>query len=173
MSDLMVLGIIVFFLGIGVLLRHENVKEEERNAVLRVSNALLRCCMLAIVWIVWFTPIGMLSLILLKIAGTANLIQLLAALGAYLACVVVGHSVHTFVFYPLLYWVATREPLCNGWRYYGKIFPAPLMAFATSSSAATLPRSLQVAEKAGVRKDVYSFIIPLGSAINMDGTALG
>jgi len=50
---------------------------------------------------------------------------------------------------------------------------APLLAFATSSSAATLPRSLQVADKAGVRKSIYQFILPLGSAINMDGTALG
>lgn len=47
------------------------------------------------------------------------------------------------------------------------------MAFATSSSAATLPRSLQVADAAGVRPESYQFILPLGAAINMDGTALG
>ena len=53
-----------------------------------------------------------------------------------------------------------------------KIYEAPLLAFATSSSAATLPRSLQVADRAGVRKSIYQFILPLGAAINMDGTAL-
>eukprot|EP00483_Globobulimina_turgida_P001227 UN01229 len=54
-----------------------------------------------------------------------------------------------------------------------KIYEAPLLAFATSSSAATLPRSLQVAKKAEVRRSIYQFILPLGAAINMDGTALG
>ena len=60
----------------------------------------------------------------------------------------------------------------GGWIYF-KIIGAPLLAFATSSSAATLPRSLQVAEQAGVRQETYQFILPLGAAINMDGTALG
>ena len=44
---------------------------------------------------------------------------------------------------------------------------APLLAFATSSSAATLPRSLQVAENAKVHPEVYNFVLPLGAAINM------
>ena len=59
MSNLTVLGIIVFFLGIGILLRHKNVPAIEQQTVLYVCNAVLRCCMLAIVWVVWFTPIGM------------------------------------------------------------------------------------------------------------------
>ena len=99
-----------------------------------------------------------------------DLINLLAALGMYLLCVAVGHTIHTFIFYPCLFWLTTR---LNGWLYYAKIYPAAVVAFATSSSMATLPRSLTVAEHAGVRKDVFSFIIPLGAAINMDGTALG
>ena len=73
MSDLSVLGVIVFFLGLGVLLRHENVKKEERNTVLNASHAILRCCMLAIVWVVWFTPIAMFFLIALKIAQTTGI----------------------------------------------------------------------------------------------------
>eukprot|EP00484_Ammonia_sp_Unknown_P016655 CAMPEP_0197040424 /NCGR_PEP_ID=MMETSP1384-20130603/17116_1 /TAXON_ID=29189 /ORGANISM="Ammonia sp." /LENGTH=601 /DNA_ID=CAMNT_0042471173 /DNA_START=43 /DNA_END=1848 /DNA_ORIENTATION=- len=170
MSDLTVLGIIVFFLAIGILLRHERIPVEEQASVIRVSQAILRCTMKLVVWVVWYTPIGMFFLICLKVASTVDLIGLLGALGFYLLCVVVGHSVHTFVFYPVLFWLTTR---LNGWKYYLKIFPAALLAFGTSSSAATLPRSLQVAESAGVRKEVYSFIIPLGAAINMDGTALG
>eukprot|EP01083_Nonionella_stella_P030716 84186_1 len=170
MSSLTMLGIIVFFLVLGTLLRRKNVKDEERDAVINASHAVLRCCMLAIVWVVWFTPIGMLSLICLKIAATTDLVQLVSALGYYILCVVLGHSVHTFLFYPLLFWFTTR---LNPYSYYIKIFAAPLLAFATSSSAATLPRSLQVAEAAGVSKEVISFVIPLGAAINMDGTALG
>eukprot|EP01084_Bolivina_argentea_P319233 553712_1 len=170
MSDLMILGVIVFFLCLGIILQHNTVPKIERNTVLNASHAILRCCMKAIVWIVWFTPIGMLSLICLKIAGTADLIHLLSALGFYIMCVAIGHLIHTFGFYAILFWLTTR---LNPYTFYYKICAAPLLAFATSSSAATLPRSLMVAEEAGIRKEVYSFIIPLGAAINMDGTALG
>jgi len=48
-----------------------------------------------------------------------------------------------------------------------------MFGFVINSSAATLPRSLQIAEKVGLRKEFYQFILPLGCAINMDGTALG
>ena len=170
MSNLTILGVITFFLGIGILLRKPSVKEEERNVVLNFSRAILRCCMMAVVWVIWFTPIGMCSLVCIKIASTENLADLLAALGFYILTVLLGHSIHVFGFYPLTFFATTRG---NGWRWFTKIYEAPLLAFATSSSAATLPRSLQVAEKACVRREIYQFILPLGSAINMDGTALG
>lgn len=92
------------------------------------------------------------------------------ALGAYVLTVCVGHSIHVFGVYPSIFFCTTRG---NGCKWFLKIWRAPLLAFATSSSAATLPRSLQVADQAGVRKSVYSFILPLGAAINMDGTAMG
>merc|ERR1711902_323481 len=141
-----------------------------RETVLNFSKAILRCCMLAVVWVIWFTPIGMASLVCIKIATTEDLAGLLAALGFYVLTVLIGHGIHVFGFYPLVFFGTTRG---NGWKWFSKIYEAPLLAFATSSSAATLPRSLQVADKAGVRKSIYQFILPLGSAINMDGTALG
>eukprot|EP00485_Elphidium_margaritaceum_P001579 CAMPEP_0202688108 /NCGR_PEP_ID=MMETSP1385-20130828/3642_1 /ASSEMBLY_ACC=CAM_ASM_000861 /TAXON_ID=933848 /ORGANISM="Elphidium margaritaceum" /LENGTH=558 /DNA_ID=CAMNT_0049342999 /DNA_START=94 /DNA_END=1770 /DNA_ORIENTATION=+ len=170
MANLTILGVILFFLAIGMLLRRPEVKEEERTVVLRFSRAILRCCMLAVIWVIWFTPIGMGSLVCIKIASTDDLGGLLAALGFYVMTVLIGHSVHVFGFYPLTFFATTRG---NGWAWFRRIYEAPLLAFATSSSAATLPRSLLVARKAGVRPEVYKFILPLGSAINMDGTALG
>jgi len=164
------LGIIVFFLAIGILLRRPSVKQVERDTVLNFSKAILRCCMMAIIWLVWFTPVGMASLVCHKLATTEELGELLQALGWYVLCVLIGHSIHVFIVYPLIFWLTTRG---NGWAWFAKIWRAPLLAFATSSSAATLPRSLQVADQAGVRKEIYSFILPLGAAINMDGTALG
>jgi len=170
MANLTMLGIIVFFLTIGILLRRPNVKKVERDTVLNFSKAILRCAMMAIVLLVWFTPVGMMSLVMHKLATTDDLIALLEALGWYVFCVVLGHSIHVFGVYPTIFWATTRG---NGWIWFSKIWRAPLLAFATSSSAATLPRSLQVADQAGVRKSIYSFILPLGAAINMDGTALG
>ena len=108
MSDLTILGVIVFFLGIGILLRKPNVKAVERDTVLNFSKAILRCCMMAVVWIIWFTPVGMCSLVCIKIATTDNLVELLAALGLYLLTVIIGHTVHLFGFYPLLFFCTTR-----------------------------------------------------------------
>merc|ERR1719384_2854420 len=170
MADLTILGVIVFFIGVGVLLRRPNVKQVEKDAVLNFSKAILRCCMMAVVWVVWFTPIGMGSLVCVKLATTENLAELLGALGIYLVTVIIGHSIHVFGFYPAVFWATTRG---NGWLWFSKIWQAPWMASATSSSAATLPRSLQVARDAGVRQSSFQFILPLGAAINMDGTALG
>eukprot|EP01084_Bolivina_argentea_P139351 245164_1 len=170
MSDLTILGVILFFLTIGILLRRPSVKPIERDTVLHFSRAVLRCCMMAVVWVIWFTPIGMGSLVCIKIASTENLLDLLSALGLYLLTVIIGHSIHVFGFYPAVFYATTRG---NGWAWFVKIYEAPMIAFATSSSAATLPTSLPVAATAGVRKKVYQFILPLGAAINMDGTALG
>jgi len=170
MYDLTMLGVICFFLVIGVLLRKHTVPQQERDVVLNFSKALLRCCMMAIVWLVWCTPIGMASLVFTKLATTDDLVGLLESLGYYVLAVLVGHSIHVFGVYPAIFWLTTRG---NGWSWFLKIWRAPLLAFATSSSAATLPRSLQVADAAGVRKEIYSFIVPLGAAINMDGTAMG
>lgn len=170
MANLRILGCICFFLAIGVLLRKESVKKVERDCVLNFSKAILRCCMMAVIYVIWFTPIGMCSLVMIKLATTNDIVSLMAALGFYILTVVVGHSVHLFGFYPAVFFATTRG---NGWKWFAKIYEAPMLAFATSSSAATLPRSIQVAEKAGVRKEISDFILPLGAAINMDGTALG
>jgi len=170
MANLRILGCICFFLAIGCLLRKDSVKKVERDAVINFSKAILRCCMMAVIYVIWFTPIGMCSLVMIKLATTDNLSSLLAALGFYVLTVLIGHSVHLFGFYPALFFATTRG---NGWKWFAKIYEAPMLAFATSSSAATLPRSIVVAEKAGVRKEISDFILPLGAAINMDGTALG
>merc|ERR1712141_722335 len=170
MGDLTMLGIICFFLGIGILLRKPNVPKVERDVVLNFSKAILRTMMMAIVWLVWFTPVGMCFLVMHKLATTEELGELLKALGFYVLTVLIGHGIHVFGVYPAIFFCTTRG---NGWKWFLKIWRAPLLAFATSSSAATLPRSLQVADQAGVRKSVYSFILPLGAAINMDGTAMG
>ncbi|MCK4440890.1 MAG: cation:dicarboxylase symporter family transporter, partial [Sulfurovaceae bacterium] len=60
----------------------------------------------------------------------------------------------------------------NPYSYLDKIKEAPIMAFSTASSAATLPISLKVVqEKGGVSKDSAGFVLPLGATVSMDGTA--
>ena len=76
----------------------------------------------------------------------------------------------TFVVYPtLLITLAKYSPV----KFFKAISPAQLLAFSTSSSAATLPVTMErVTEHVGVDEEVSSFVLPLGATVNMDGTSL-
>ena len=95
--------------------------------------------------------------------------DLFAALGMYAICVVLGLALMV-VFYIFLVKIFTKKSpsfFLNG------IAPAQLLAFSTSSSAATLPVTMErVTEHLGVEEEVSSFVLPIGATINMDGTSL-
>src|SRR5690606_25765084 len=83
---------------------------------------------------------------------------------------VLGLLIMTFVLYPtLLVVLAKYSPI----KFFKAIAPAQLLAFSTSSSAATLPVTMErVTEHVGVDEEVSSFVLPLGATVNMDGTSL-
>ena len=120
-------------------------------------------------------PLGVFALIARAITGMAGddpqqVAQLLGALGFYCFCVIAGLATQMLVVYPLILKLFT--PL--RWR---RFFPAAgqvqLVAFSTSSSGATLPVTMDRAQRdLGVSEEVSSFVLPLGATINMDGTAL-
>jgi Na+/H+-dicarboxylate symporter len=96
--------------------------------------------------------------------------DLFFALLKYSGCVLAGLAFMVLVFYPVLVRIVTG-------RSYGSfmsgISPAQLLAFSTSSSAATLPVTMErVEEHLGVDEEVTSFVLPIGATINMDGTSL-
>ncbi len=119
-------------------------------------------------WIIKLTPVGVFALVSYMVASVG--IDVFFSLWKYALTVVVGLGIHAFITLPLLGFLVGRY---NPYRYFMQIREAPLLAFSTASSAATLPVSMQVAEeKAGVRKETAGFVLPLGATINMDGTAL-
>ena len=96
--------------------------------------------------------------------------QILTGLGIYSLTVIVGLSIMIFIVYPFL---IRRFAEVKFKTFFKAISPAQLLAFSTSSSAATLPLTMErVEEELGVSKRVSSFVLPLGATINMDGTAL-
>ena len=96
-------------------------------------------------------------------------LELLYAL-LYYAFVVVLGLLLMVVFYLLLVALVTKK---NPFWFLKQISPAQLLAFSTSSSAATLPVTMErVEEHIGVDKEVSSFVLPVGATINMDGTSL-
>jgi Na+/H+-dicarboxylate symporter len=108
-----------------------------------------------------------------KMAGTdpTKVFQLFQSLGWYILTVVLGLSILIFVLYPVLVHVFIK-PLSFK-KFMNGISPAQFLAFSSSSSAATLPVTMDcVNQKLGVSKEVTSFVLPIGATVNMDGTSL-
>jgi Na+/H+-dicarboxylate symporter len=88
----------------------------------------------------------------------------------YSLTVVGGLAIHLFVSYPVFLKIFTKMKIST---FFKGMRQAQLVAFTTSSSAATLPVNMECCEeKLGVPKSITSFVLPLGATINMDGTAL-
>jgi len=99
-----------------------------------------------------------------------NVIELFSALGLYSLAVVAGLLIMILVVYPIILRLFTKM---NYLDFFKGIMPAQMLAFSTSSSAATLPVTMERCEDhLGVSEEVSSFVLPLGATINMDGTSL-
>lgn len=126
-------------------------------------------------FIMQFAPVGVFALMAAIISdfsseNNSGAIDLLAALGFYSLTVIIGLIVLVLIIYPIIIkFIAKKNPL----EFFRAILQAQLLAFSTSSSAATLPVTMERCEnKLNIRKDVSSFCLPIGATINMDGTSL-
>ncbi len=149
---------------------------KDRAAPMLAVFASLNAVIIKIVeLVILFAPIGVFGLIadtITRVAGDspADVPQLLGALGFYCLTVLIGLAVQMFVTYPLMLRVFTPLRLK---QFFSGVFQAQLVAFSTSSSAATLPVTMKCAHKnLGVSEEVASFVLPLGATVNMDGTGL-
>ena len=102
--------------------------------------------------------------------GTIGFATIVGPLGSYIGVVLLGLLIHGLLILPLILWLLTR---CNPYRFMWQMRRALLTAFGTDSSSATLPVTMDSAEnEGGCSKRASNFVLPLGSTINMDGTAL-
>ncbi|NBU12756.1 MAG: dicarboxylate/amino acid:cation symporter, partial [Betaproteobacteria bacterium] len=124
--------------------------------------------LLVVGWVMRFAPLGI-GALLAKLVATASL-AVFGALASFALVVTATTLLHGLVVLPALVWVLAGLP---PWRYLAAIRAPMLTAFATSSSAATMPVTLDCADRE-LRIDprVSRFVIPLGTTVNMDGTAL-
>jgi Na+/H+-dicarboxylate symporter len=100
-----------------------------------------------------------------------ELIEIFNSLAQYSLWVVIGLALLVFVIYPLIT-ISTRKGLTYK-GFFKAMGPAQLLAFSTSSSAATLPITMEcVNDNLGVDKKISSFVLPIGATVNMDGTSL-
>lgn len=119
-------------------------------------------------WVMLLAPVGVFGLVARTLTVTG--FSALAPLLGFFFTVLLALAVHLFVTLPVLLATLGRT---NPWRHLKAMSEALLTAFITSSSNATLPKTLECLEaKAGVPRRVSGFVAPLGATINMDGTAL-
>lgn len=141
---------------------------ERREHVVGFFDGVNEAAMVMIHWIMKLAPYAVFALIGAVVARFG--LDVLKSLLLYSLVVIAGLLLHVAVTYTAaIRLLARRSPL----DFFRRIREAQLIAFSTSSSNATLPVSMEVAEeKLGVEKEVSSFVLPLGATINMDGTAL-
>ncbi|WP_422091755.1 dicarboxylate/amino acid:cation symporter [Tenacibaculum ovolyticum] len=152
------------FLGISMLLIGEKKAKPLKNFFDSLNEAILKMVDL----IMLISPYAVFAL-LANVVVTSGDPDILLALLKYAGVVVLGLLV-MIVFYSFLISVYTKK---NPLWVLKQLSPAQLLAFSTSSSAATLPVTMErVEEHIGVDKEVSSFVLPVGATINMDGTSL-
>ncbi|QBA64115.1 dicarboxylate/amino acid:cation symporter [Muriicola soli] len=165
-NNSLMLQVIFFtiFLGICMLLIGEEKSKPLKDFFDTLNDVVLKMVDL----IMLTAPVAVFAL-LANVVVTSGDPDLLFALLKYSGVVVVGLLL-MIVFYSVVVGTFTKY---NPLTFLSKISPAQLLAFSTSSSAATLPVTMErVEEHIGVNKDISSFVLPVGATINMDGTSL-
>ena len=162
---------VAFLVGVALML----IPKEKAAPLLALFESLDAVIIKIVEMVIVFAPIGVFALIadtVTSVSGDdpSEVVQLLAALGLYTFTALAGMAIHMLGTYPLLLMLFTPLKVRH---FFPGIVPAQLVAFSTSSSAATLPVTMKTAQRnLGVSEEVASFVLPLGATINMDGTAL-
>ena len=161
---LQVIFFAVFF-GIAAL----SIPKEKMKTVAGFFDGVNDVIFRMIDYIIAFAPIGVTALIAGLVVSYGGEMSIFVALGAYALCVVGGLFFLLLLFYPLLIRLMTRTSVGH---FLKAIYPVQLFAFTTSSSAATLPFTMEtVSQKLNVSKETASFVLPVGTTVNMDGTS--
>ncbi|MEM6719659.1 MAG: dicarboxylate/amino acid:cation symporter [Bacteroidota bacterium] len=166
LGDAKMLQIIFFalFLGICLLL----IPADKAKPMIDIFDSLNEIVMKMVDLIMLFAPYAVFALLANVIVAFDDP-EILSKLLSYSLCVVVG-LILLIGFYLIIVAVYTKKPPL--W-FLKQISPAQLLAFSTSSSAATLPVTMErVEEHLGVDKEVSGFVLPVGATVNMDGTSL-
>lgn len=143
------------------------LKPSEKETMVKFFTAVSEAMLKMAEWVILMTPIGVFSLISYVIAEQG--IDVVLDLWKYVLMVVGVIILHAIVTLPAILSFFGKT---NPYKYLSDVREAPIMAFSTASSAATLPVSMRVSEEmGGVSKKTASFVLPLGATVSMDGTA--
>ena len=154
--------VISLFIGFGIILAGEK-GEFAANVVESFNEVFMQIMM----FIVKLSPVGVFCLIVPVVA--TNGASILGSLALVLLVAYICYILHASIVYSLtVKAMAGISPLV----FFKGMLPAMMMAFSSASSVGALPLNLECVEKLGTKKDIASFVLPLGATINMDGTAI-
>lgn len=164
MADASMLQVIVIalFFGFGII-----VAGEKGKPLASGINSLADVSMSVMAMILKLSPFGVFCLITPVVA--VNGPEILGSLAMVLLAAYIAYIIHAVVVYSTtVKTLGGVSPL----QFFKGMAPAMVMGFSSASSVGTLPLNLECAEKLGARRDIASFVLPLGATINMDGTAI-
>ena len=170
-SNMLQIVFIAIILGIGII----NIPLQKGEVLINFFDSLNDVIIKIVDLIMKTAPYGVFALmasVIVDLAGDdlTQALVLLKALGWYCLAVLFGLLLHVVIVYFSLFKIFSKMTLVN---FLKAIRPAILLGFSTSSSAATLPVTMERVEKnLGVDEEVSSFVLPVGATINMDGTSL-
>jgi len=166
MADGRTLPVIVFALIFGLALAAGG---EVTAPVIRVFEGMFDAIMRLVLIIIWITPVGV-FLLMTYTVGSIGIGTLIGPISKYIAVVLAGLAIHGFIVLPLILYLFSGK---NPFRFMWQMRKALMTAFGTDSSSATLPVTLETAKnEGGCSRRAANFVLPLGSTVNMDGTAL-
>ncbi len=154
--------VIAIFIGIGILLAGE-----KGELAAKVNESFYAVFMKIMGFIIEVSPIGVFCMMAWVVANQGP--QVLGSLAKVLLVAYLGYITHMVLVYSLTVGVVGHySPIA----FFKNMIPAMVFAFSSTSSVATLPITMECVENMGGKKDIASFVLPLGATINMDGTAI-
>ncbi|EMR13468.1 proton/glutamate symport protein / Sodium/glutamate symport protein [Methylophaga lonarensis MPL] len=166
-SDMQLLPLIVFAILFAMAL---TTIGDRAKAVFSFFDGVNEAMMKLVTWIMVFAPIGIFALIASRLGqagGGEAFFAEIRAVGLYVVSVIAGLAIHFCLLLGLLFAMTGRS-----FDYLVSMGRALITAFGTASSSSTLPLTMECARESGVDDRSVKFVLPLGSTVNMDGTAL-
>ena len=163
-GNVLSLLLIAFAVGIGLSKLPDS---ENKKVVVKGLLGLQDLVFLLIRGLIWTLPLGILAFSA-QLAAQVSAGVVADSIGKYVLVVLSGNVIQFFIILPLFLLVRGLNPI----HFLGRMMPAVLMALFTKSSAATLPVTMESAEqRAGIRKEIARFVLPICTTINMNGCA--
>ncbi|MFO0831466.1 MAG: dicarboxylate/amino acid:cation symporter [Phycisphaerales bacterium] len=154
-------------LGVGLLM----VDRHKRDATVRTFDTLADACLRVVVLLMKLAPLAVFVLSATLAAGLG--LGVVRAMSVFVGATAAGLALILFVQYPAVMWFLTpRNRRMKPMDFFRAMGPAMTLAFSSSSSAATMPVTMECCDELRVPRRVSGFVVPLGTTINMDGTAL-
>ena len=163
-GNVLSLLLLAFAVGIGLSKLPDS---ENKSVIVKGLLGLQELLFLLIRWLIWTLPLGIVAFAA-QLSAQVSAGVVAGSLGKYVLVILGGNVIQFFIVLPLFLLARGLNPV----HVLGRMMPAVLMALFTKSSAATLPVTMESAEKRlGVRKKTARFVLPICTTVNMNGCA--